>query len=65
LLALMNDVADMSGSRELQTDLAREGAVKVLVDLVFSEDVRVQPDVSRAFASLTLTEEIRQVDVLE
>ena len=40
-------------------DLVREGILKVIAKVAFSEDARVQRDIARTYANLTGTEDIR------
>jgi hypothetical protein len=64
-LAIQRDAAfaisNITDSAELQADLVREGVLLILKEMSLRvDDVRVQRDVSRAYANLAQTEDTRQ-----
>lgn len=58
-------LANLSDSLELQTDLVREGVLRVLGQTGRHEDARVQRDTARAFSALSVTDDIKSEIILQ
>ena len=55
--------ANMAGSCELHLDFVKEGGIQSLRDVQPNNDIRVIRDISRAFASLSVTENAKKLMV--